>query len=250
MIALSSIEVTFNPNTPIENKVLNDLNLEIKQGEFITLIGGNGSGKSTLMNVLSGEVIPNKGKIIFDNQDVTKLITSKRAAYISRIFQDPRLGSCPELSIEENLALADTRGKSRGFSLATSKAHRTEYQKRLAELGIGLEERLNTPMGLLSGGQRQAVALVMATLQPSKILLLDEHTAALDPKMAQTVLMLTNKLIQKYHLTAIMITHHMSHALEYGNRTLLIEQGKIAQDFSKEDRKNLKPQDLLALFEI
>lgn len=250
MIELKKISVIFNQGQAIENQVLKELDLTIKRGDFITIIGGNGAGKSTLMNVLSGETMPQAGGVFFDGIDVTKLRTSTRAGYVSRIFQDPLMGSCANLSIEENLALADFRGKERGLGFALNKERREYYRGLLVELGIGLEDRLGDPIGLLSGGQRQAVSLLMATLQPSKVLLLDEHTAALDPKMAVKVMELTVKLVARYGLTALMITHHMTHALQYGNRTLLMEGGRIAQDFSGEKRKALKPKDLLELFEL
>lgn len=250
MIELNNISVTFNPGTPVENHVLKDLNLSINKGDFITIIGGNGAGKSTLMNVLSGETIPQHGAIHFDGNDVTKLSTSKRASFVSRVFQDPMLGSCPDLSIEENLALADSRGQARRLSFALSSSRRNRYFQLLKNLGIGLEERLQDPMGLLSGGQRQAVALLMATLQPSKILLLDEHTAALDPQMAKTIMELTIKLVEEHGLTTLMITHHMTHALAFGNRTILMESGHVGKDFKNEERAALDPKDLLSLFEL
>lgn len=250
MIELKNINVTFNKGTPLENKVFKELNLKIHNGEFVTVIGGNGAGKSTLMNVISGEIMTDNGHIILDNIDVQKWPTYKRAQLISRVFQDPLLGSYAELSIEENLALAYFRGFNRSpFKMAINPQLRSVFRERLADIGIGLEKRLTDKMGLLSGGQRQAVSLVMATLQPSKILLLDEHTAALDPKMEVLILKLSQRLITEKRLTALMITHSMSQALEFGTRTLVMHHGKIVRDLKDEEqRKSLQASDLIAFF--
>lgn len=250
MIELNNICVTFNKGTALEHPALKGLSLKIKEGEFVTLIGGNGAGKSTLMKVLSGETSPDSGSILIDNQDVTKLIVSKRAGLVSHVFQDPMKGSCADLTIEENLALANRRGRSRGLKLAINKELREEFRDLIANLGIGLEDRLGDPMGSLSGGQRQAVSLLMATLQPSKILLLDEHTAALDPKMAKKVLELTVKIVGDQKLTAIMITHSMTQALEYGTRTILMKEGGIEKDMKGKTREAMQPEDLLTMFEM
>lgn len=249
MIELKDITVTFNKGTPLENKVFKALNLKICHGEFVTVIGGNGAGKSTLMNVISGEIMADSGHIILDDIDVRHWPTYKRAKLISRVFQDPLLGSYADLSIEENLALAYFRGKKRSLKMAINPELRAIFRDRLADIGIGLENRLSDKMGLLSGGQRQAVSLVMATLQPSKILLLDEHTAALDPKMERLILELTQRLITAKQLTALMITHCMSQALEFGTRTLVMHQGKIARDLrDDEERKGLQANDLITFF--
>lgn len=249
MIELKNISVTFGKGTPLENTVFHDLNLKIKDGEFVTVIGGNGAGKSTLMNLISGDTLVDHGHIILDNIDVSHWPTYKRAQLISRVFQDPLLGSYADLTIEENLALARMRGKRRTLKLALNRSLREEFRMRLADIGIGLEERLTDKMGSLSGGQRQAVSLIMATLQPSKILLLDEHTAALDPKMERLILKLTQRLIVEKKLTALMITHCMSQALEFGTRTLVMHHGKIARDLHDTiERKTLNAADLMTFF--
>lgn len=249
MIRLKNINVTFNKGTPLANHALKNINLCIQTGQFVTVIGGNGAGKSTLMNLLSGDITSHTGTIELDGINVSKWGTAKRALFVSRVFQDPFLGSCASLSIEENLALALKRGQTRWFNLALNTQTREHFRSLLADLKIGLEKRLKDPMGSLSGGQRQAVSLLMATLVPSKILLLDEHTAALDPKMARLILGLTQKLVQEHKLTALMITHSMVHALEFGDRTLLMHHGKIEQDLNADQRKNLTAQDLIALFD-
>lgn len=248
MIELQNIDVTFNPGTPLEHKVFNKFNLKIETGQFVTVIGGNGAGKSTLMNVVSGDVRIDAGNIILDRKNVTEDLPHQRAQLISRVFQDPLLGTFADLSIEENLSLAFFRGKKRGLLPALNAKLRILFKEHLAHIGIGLENRLNDKMGLLSGGQRQAVSLLMATLQPSKILLLDEHTAALDPKMERLILELTRKLIEEKQLTALMITHCMQQALDFGTRTLVMHQGKVVRDLQKEDRKKLEPCELLPYF--
>lgn len=250
MIILDDISVTFDQGTPLEHVGLADINLRIKEGEFVTIIGGNGAGKSTLMNLLSGEVSATSGSIRIDNKNVTSLSIERRAKFVSRVFQDPLVGSCPTLTIEENLALALRRGKGRGLGMALNKNTRTHFQTIVADLGLGLENRLQDSMSQLSGGQRQAISLLMATLQPSRILLLDEHTAALDPKMAKKVMTITTDLIRNQGLTALMITHSMSQALEYGTRTLLMCDGRIEKDISGRERQAMTPHDLLQLFDI
>lgn len=249
MIDCSGLQLTFAKGTALEKTVLKGIDLRIETGAFVTIIGNNGAGKSTLMNVLSGDVLVDKGSIIIDCQDVTRHRTHKRAKRVSRVFQDPMLGTCASLTLEDNLALALKRGMSRGLRPALSSKKRALFRALLADLKIGLEDRLQDPMGLLSGGQRQAVSLLMATLQPSKVLLLDEHTAALDPKMAKVVLELTQRLVTEHNLTAVMITHSMSQALALGDRTLLMCDGEIIKDLSGAERSTLKPQDLLGFFE-
>lgn len=249
MIELTNIHVTFNRGTPLVNHVLKGINIRVETGEFVTLIGGNGAGKSTLMNILCGNIRADAGKIVLDDMDVTKQGTQKRSALVSRVFQDPMIGTCANLTIEENLAFASKRGLIRGMKQALSAHQRTVFQEHLSHLGIGLEGRLKDPIGALSGGQRQAVSLLMATLRPSKIILLDEHTAALDPKMAKLILKLTQLLVQEHQLTTLMITHSMTQALEMGNRTLLMHHGKIVKDIQGPERQQLKPSDLLALFD-
>lgn len=248
MITLNNISVTFGKGTPLETTVFKDFNLKINPGEFVTVIGGNGAGKSTLMNLISGDVLSDSGSIILDNIAVTKWPTHKRAQLISRVFQDPLFGSYADLTIEENLSLAFSRGKSRTLKMALRSSLREQFRERLSHMALNLENRLTDKMGLLSGGQRQAVSLVMATLRPSKILLLDEHTAALDPKMEGLILELTQRLIQEQKLTALMITHSMFQALEFGTRTLMMLHGKIVHDLNGGERDQLQAKDLVGFF--
>ena len=249
MIVLKNIEVIFNKGTQVENHVLKNLSLEIKEGEFITVIGGNGAGKSTMMNVLTGEVRPNQGSVVIDNQDLTNCATHERAKNIARIFQDPMIGTFSHLSILENLCLAYKRGQRRGMGSAKSKSLQSMFANRLTSLDMGLETRWHDKVSLLSGGQRQALSLVMATLQKAKILLLDEHTAALDPKTARLILTLSEKMIEEYKLTTLMVTHSMSQALSFGTRTLAMQQGEIVRDWQGAERNKLSPADLLTFFE-
>ncbi|MEE9447702.1 MAG: ABC transporter ATP-binding protein [Arenicellales bacterium] len=248
MIQLNNIHMTFGAGTPLETRALRGITLDIQAGEFVTVIGSNGSGKSTLLNTLSGEAYPSKGNILIDETDITFWPTSKRASLISRVFQDPLAGSCENLTIEENMALAWNRGESRGLSSALSTQNRDHFKTELARLGLGLEHRLSDKMGLLSGGQRQAISLLMSALRPAKMILLDEHTAALDPKTAAFVLELTCKIIKENQLTALMVTHSMQQALEVGTRTIMLHEGKIVFDVSGEHRQGLNVSDLLDLF--
>lgn len=249
MISIKNLRVTFGLGTPLENKALRDLSLTVPKGQFVTVIGSNGAGKSTFLNALSGDIAVNSGEIVIADQNVTHLPTHKRANLVSRVFQDPLAGTCENLTIEENLALAFKRGKRRGLSFATKKEYIAIFKDRLQYLGLGLEHRLQDKMGLLSGGQRQAISLLMATLEPSEILLLDEHTAALDPKTANFVLKLTEAIIEQNSLTAIMVTHSMRQALDVGERTVMLHEGRVAFDISNPERKGLDVPDLLALFE-
>ena len=230
MISLDNIYVTFGGGTPLETCAIRGISLDIQEGEFVTVIGSNGSGKSTLLNTLSGEVFPTSGKIKVGEQDITNSTTAKRAKLISRVFQDPLAGSCENLSIEENMALAWYRGQPRGFGSALNTKNREIFKQQLSRLGLGLESRLKDKMGLLSGGQRQAISLLMSALQPAKILLLDEHTAALDPKTADFVIDLTCQIIEENKLTSLMVTHSMQQALEVGTRTIMLHKGKIVFD--------------------
>ncbi len=248
MIGLSDIHVRFAVNTPLETHAIRGVNLQIKEGEFVTVIGSNGAGKSSLLNALSGEIRVSSGRVTIDGEDVTRLDTSSRARQVARVFQDPLAGSCEYLTIEENLALADARGRRRGFNRALDESRQQPYRGYLSRLRLGLEDRLQDKMGLLSGGQRQAVSLLMATLQPSKILLLDEHTAALDPKTSQFVLDLTEQLIAEKKQTALMVTHSMKQALAVGNRTIMLHQGRVVFDIQGQDRQGLQVKDLLYLF--
>lgn len=250
MMRLEDIHVVFNEHTPLENVALKKINLTIREGEFVTVIGTNGAGKSTLLNVVSGNAETTSGKIFINEEDVTTKSVSDRARLVARVFQDPMTGTCESLTIEENLALAYGRGnKSSGFGAAINKDRREIFRAHLATLKLGLENRLEDSMGLLSGGQRQAISLLMSSLQPSKILLLDEHTAALDPKTAAFVLQLTEEIVNKNKLTTLMVTHSMQQALSYGNRTIMLHQGEIVLDVAGDLRKNLSISDLLMLFE-
>ena len=252
MIHISDLEVVFSLGTPLEKKVFHQLSLTIPAGEFITIIGSNGAGKSTLLNVLSGEVNPRSGlkngQVVISDRDVTSWSVTKRSRLLSRVFQNPLAGSCADLTVEENLVLAQNRTQQLGLRPAIGKIRRRQFRERLSHLGLGLEDRLGDRMGLLSGGQRQAVSLVMATLAPTQVLLLDEHTAALDPKTARFILELTRSLVAEQKLTTIMVTHSMQQALELGNRTLMLHEGAIALDISGKERKGLSVSDLLATF--
>ena len=248
MISLDNIHVTFGEGTPLETRAVRGISLDIQEGEFVTVIGSNGSGKSTLLNTLSGETLPTSGKIQIGDQDVTRWSTSERAKLIARVFQDPLAGSCENLSIEENMALAWYRGQPRGFGSALNNENRETFKKQLSRLGLGLENRLKDKMGLLSGGQRQAISLLMSALQPAKILLLDEHTAALDPKTAAFVIDLTCQIIDENKLTSLMVTHSMQQALEVGTRTIMLHEGKIVFDVKGKERDGLTVVDLLDLF--
>ena len=250
MMRLEDIQVIFNEHTPLENMALKKINLTIREGEFVTVIGTNGAGKSTLLNVISGNAAITTGKIFINQEDVTHKSVSDRARLVARVFQDPMVGTCESLTIEENLALAYDRGSSAsGLRPAINKERREIFREHLATLKLGLENRLEDSMGLLSGGQRQAISLLMSSLQPSKILLLDEHTAALDPKTAAFVLKLTEEIVSKNKLTTLMVTHSMQQALSYGNRTIMLHQGEIVLDVSGGMREDLGISDLLLLFE-
>lgn len=249
MLNVEQLQLTFNQGTPIENHVLRGLNLNIKEGEFVTIIGSNGAGKSSLLNIISGDLLCDSGHVIINGKDVTRVPAWKRAGMVARVFQDPMVGTCENLTIEENLAIAYNRGRCFTLRPALNRKIQSIFKEKLATLNLGLENRLSDMMGLLSGGQRQAISLLMSTLQPSKILLLDEHTAALDPKTAQFVLDLTNEIVGKNQLTTMMVTHSMKQALEYGNRTVMLHQGQVVLDVSGEQRDKMTVNDLLAMFE-
>lgn len=249
MITIENVQLTFNLGTPIENHVLRNLSLRINQGDFVTVIGSNGAGKSSLLNIISGDLQPDAGRVVINDNDVTCLPTWQRANLVARVFQDPMAGTCEKLTIEENLALAFSRGKKRTLYRALTPQLRALFCHKLARLNLGLENRLHDQMGQLSGGQRQAISLLMASLQPSKILLLDEHTAALDPKTAEFVLTLTHQIVEENKLTTMMITHSMKQALAYGNRTIMLHQGQIVLDITGPKRHQLTVADLLSLFE-
>lgn len=248
MIALENIEVVFGRGTPLEKKALNGVNLTIEEGSFVTVIGSNGAGKSTLLGILAGDVLATSGRVRIGTEDVTKRATASRAGLVARVFQDPLTGSCGALTIEENLALAAQRGQVRGLSSALGAGRRELFRERIAELNLGLENRLGDRMDLLSGGQRQAVSLVMATLAGSQVLLLDEHTAALDPGMAEFIMELTQKIVVGRRLTTLMVTHSMRQALDFGTRTVMLHGGEIVLDVAGDERKGLGVEDLIAMF--
>ena len=248
MLQLIDVHKTFNPGTINEKKALQGLNLKLEKGDFVTVIGGNGAGKSTLMNSVAGAYGVDSGKILIDGKDVTHLPEYKRAAYIGRVFQDPMMGTAATMQIEENLALAARRGKPRTLRIGITKKERAIYREQLATLGLGLEDRMTAKVGLLSGGQRQALTLLMAALQEPKLLLLDEHTAALDPKTAAKVLEATQQIVERNNLTTLMITHNMRDAIAYGNRLIMMCDGRIVVDVSGEQKKNLTVEQLLNLF--
>ena len=249
MLEIQNVSKTFNAGTVNQKTALNGLNLKLNEGDFVTVIGGNGAGKSTMLNAVAGVWPVDEGKIIIDGVDVTRLSEHQRAAYIGRVFQDPMTGTAATMQIEENLALAARRGKPRTLRIGITKAEREQYRELLKTLDLGLEDRLTARVGLLSGGQRQALTLLMATMNKPKLLLLDEHTAALDPKTAKNVLTLTQKIIAENHLTAMMVTHNMKDALEYGNRTIMMHEGKIILDIDAETKKRIRVEDLLVMFE-
>jgi len=249
MLRLENICKTFGKDTINEKHALNGIDLLLNDGDFVTVIGSNGAGKSTLLNAIAGVWQIDDGKIYFDDVDVTKLPEFKRAKYIGRVFQDPMMGTASDMWIEENLALAHRRGDKRGLKQGITNQERSAYIELLKEFDLGLENRLNTKVGLLSGGQRQALTLVMATLKQPKILLLDEHTAALDPKTAKNVLDVTNKIVTKSHLTTFMVTHNMKDAITYGNRLLMLKDGKIILDISGAEKAKLTVEKLLNKFE-
>lgn len=248
MLELKDVKVIFNEGTSLEKIALEEFNVQIQPGEFVTILGSNGAGKSTLFNVITGTVSCQSGQIYLDGKDITQEKEYRRSKDIGRLFQNPSQGTAPNLSIEENLALAYRRN-SPPFSFAVRKKEREVFVQKLAMLEMGLEHRLKMPVGLLSGGQRQAIALMMSILNPPKLLLLDEHTAALDPKSAQKILQMTDHLIRENKMTAMMITHNMKDALEYGDRLLILNNGKVTYDFSGEKKKQLKISDLIELYD-
>jgi putative ABC transport system ATP-binding protein len=248
MLKISHLHKVFHPGTPNETVALDDLNLTMGKGEFVTLIGGNGAGKSTLLNCIAGVFPPEAGKILIDDQEVTFKPEHKRAAYLGRVFQDPMMGTATDMSIAENMALAARRGKTRSLAWSSSKQEIAFYQDKIATLELGLENRMNTQVRLLSGGQRQALTLLMATLHRPKLLLLDEHTAALDPRTADKVLDVTKRLVKAENLTTLMITHNMRQAINFGSRLIMMNQGKIILDIRDEEKQQLDIEDLLAKF--
>ena len=249
MLSAQQLEITFNPGTPIETRALRGMSLDIPDGQFVTVIGSNGAGKSTFLNAVSGDLSVDKGRIEIAGQDMTRLPVWARSECVARVFQDPMAGTCEDLTIEENMALAQRRGTFRRLSRAVKAEMRDNFRERLSILGLGLENRLTDRIGLLSGGQRQAVSLLMAALQPSRILLLDEHTAALDPRTADFVLQLTARIVSEAKLTTMMVTHSMRQALDVGERTVMLHQGQVVLDVSGEERARMDVPDLLQMFE-
>lgn len=248
MLDLIQITKIFNKGTLNEKTALDDVSLHLNDGDFTTIIGGNGAGKSTLLNAIAGSFTVDKGRIFLDGTDITFLQEHKRAKNIGRLFQDPLKGTAPNMTIEENMALAYGRGQKKTAGIGISKAQRDLFREKLSELNLGLEDRMKSKMGLLSGGQRQAVTLLMATLSTPKLLLLDEHTAALDPATAEKVILLTNSIVNRDHITTLMITHNIQSALSCGNRTIMMDEGKIVLDISGEERKNMTIESVMDLF--
>lgn len=249
MLDIKSISKTFNAGTVNEKTALNGLSLKLEDGDFVTVIGGNGAGKSTLLNAVAGVWPVDEGTIEIGNVNVTKLPEYKRAKYLGRVFQDPMTGTAADMQIEENLALAARRGAARTLKIGITNKEREVYRRRLAELGLGLENRMTSKVGLLSGGQRQALTLLMASLKKPRLLLLDEHTAALDPKTAAKVLEATERIVAQDHLTTLMITHNMKDAIAHGNRLIMMYEGRVIYDVSGEEKKKLSVADLLEKFE-
>ena len=250
MLIISNVEKTFNKGTINEKKALNGVNLELKDGDFVTVIGGNGAGKSTMLNMIAGVYPIDKGKIILNGENISQWPEHKRAKFLGRVFQDPMTGTAATMEIQENLAMAARRGKRRTLGWGITGKEKDEYREMLKILDLGLEDRLTSKVGLLSGGQRQALTLLMATLQKPKLLLLDEHTAALDPKTAQKVLKVTDQIIAEHHLTALMVTHNMKDAIKHGNRLIMMHDGRVILDISGEEKKKLTVADLMHQFEV
>ncbi|MBS7310170.1 MAG: ATP-binding cassette domain-containing protein [Treponema sp.] len=247
MLTLENISITFNPGTPDENPALKNINLSVNKGDFITVIGSNGAGKSTLYNIISGNLQPTTGSIKLNNQDITKLPEYKRAQYFGRIFQNPLLGTAGKMSLADNMMICSKKGW-KGLKISLSKQRREEFKEELKKLNMGLENRLNDNVSQFSGGQRQALTLLMTVMSKPQILLLDEHTAALDPTNADIVMKLTKEFAEKYNLTVMMVTHNMQHALDYGNRLLMMDAGEIILDIAGEEKHNLTMNDLSEKF--
>ncbi|MCR4587029.1 MAG: ABC transporter ATP-binding protein [Lachnospiraceae bacterium] len=248
MLKITDVSKTFNPGTVNEKRALNKVNLTLEEGDFVTVIGGNGAGKSTMLNAIAGVWPVDEGSIVIDGEDVTGLPDYKRAAVIGRVFQDPMTGTAATMEIEENMALAARRGKRRGLKWGVTNAERKVFREKLQILNLGLEDRMTAKVGLLSGGQRQALTLLMATFQKPKILLLDEHTAALDPKTAEKVLEATERVVQRDNLTTLMVTHNMKDAIAHGNRLIMMNEGKVILDIRGEEKSKLTVEDLLHQF--
>lgn len=249
LLQLKQIHKIFNEGTPDEKVAIDQINLELKQGDFVTIIGSNGAGKSTMMNMISGVLTPDVGSVTIGDKDVTFLPEYKRAQYIGRVFQDPMAGTAPSMTIEENLAMAYSRNKPRTLRSGVTKKRRDHFKEVLESLHLGLEDRLTAKVGLLSGGERQALSLLMATFTEPQILLLDEHTAALDPSRAELITKLTREIVQKFNLTTLMVTHNMQQAIDLGNRLIMMDKGQIILEVNEEDKQNLTVPGLLAEFQ-
>lgn len=250
MLKFENLHVTFHPNTVHERVALDGVSYEINQGDFVTILGTNGAGKSTLLNVIAGTVVLDSGKIMLDDENITWMREYQRARHIGRLFQDPLKGTAPNMTILENLGLAYSRGKRSTLSRAIKKSDIPYFKEQLAKLHLGLEDRMDTKVGLLSGGQRQALTLLMATLVTPKLLLLDEHTAALDPKTANTIMQVTDQLVKEHEIPTIMITHNIRQALEYGNKLLVMNEGKIVKELNAEEKKRTTVEELLSMYDL
>lgn len=248
MLRLENIDKTFNKGTVDEKVLFSGFDLSVKKGEFLAVVGSNGSGKTTILNIISGDILPDGGKVYLAGEDITSKKNFVRARKIARVFQNPSVGTCPGMTIFENMSIADNKGKRFGLTRGLNHRRRDFYREALSTLGMGLEDRMSTRAGVLSGGQRQALALIMATLSDPELILLDEHTAALDPKSADIVMRLTDKLIREKQLTAIMVTHNLRYAVEYGTRSIMMHEGGIVMDISGEERQKLTIDDYLTRF--
>lgn len=248
VLSISNVYKTFHAGTVDEKKLFEDFSLEIADGEFVAVIGSNGSGKTTILNIISGDVRPDNGTVSLNGRDMSSMKNFKRAAVIGRVFQDPSVGTCPSMTIWENMSIADNKGQRYGLSFGLNKKRKDFYREQLELLGMGLEDRMNTLAGALSGGQRQALAMIMATMVRPELLLLDEHTAALDPKSSDTVMMLTEKIVREKKITTLMVTHNLRYAAEYGTRTIMMHEGKTVLDVSGEERASKSIADYLSVF--